>query len=116
MQPPLANVLQPLINVFEAILKFLKLIPEGVALKAEVDKLLDQEVIGFYDPPTKRLFVAGETDGSRVVVTRLFLLLVDPLGEGLLVARRATVGTGVGERLREGLVDGDRSGRGAGGR
>jgi hypothetical protein len=57
----------------EAILKFLKLIPEGVALKVEVDKLLDQEVIGFYDPPTKRLFVAGETDGRLSANTRVTL-------------------------------------------
>ena len=48
----------------EAILKLLKLIPQDLALQAAVDKLVAAEVVGFYDPQTKQLFIAGETNGK----------------------------------------------------
>lgn len=55
----------------EAILKLLKLIPQDLALQAAVDKLLASEVVGFYDPQTKKLFVAGETDGKLTADTQV---------------------------------------------
>jgi hypothetical protein len=55
----------------EAILKLLKLIPQDLALKAAVDKLLAAEVVGFYDPQTKKLFVAGESDGKLSADTQV---------------------------------------------
>jgi hypothetical protein len=55
----------------EAILKLLKLIPKDLALQAAVDKLLASEVVGFYDPETKKLFVAGETDGKLTADTQV---------------------------------------------
>jgi hypothetical protein len=57
----------------EALLKLLKLIPADLALKPAIERLLAQEVIGFYDAPTKRLFVAGETDGRLSADTRVTL-------------------------------------------
>jgi hypothetical protein len=48
----------------EELLKLLKLIPRDLDLQAAIDKLIAAEVVGFYDPETKQLFVAGETDGK----------------------------------------------------
>jgi hypothetical protein len=55
----------------EALLKLLKLIPADLDLQAEIDKLLAAQVIGFYDPETKQLFVAGETDGKLTADTQV---------------------------------------------
>jgi hypothetical protein len=48
----------------EEILKLLDLIPDELDLESAIENLLDAQVVGFYDPETKRLFVAGETDGK----------------------------------------------------
>jgi hypothetical protein len=55
----------------EQILKLLNLIPESVDLEATVEKLLAQQVVGFYDTETKRLLVAGETDGELSADTQV---------------------------------------------
>ena len=55
----------------EAILKLLKLIPEDLDLDAAVDKLLAAQVIGFYDPQTKQLFVAGDAEGKLTAQTQI---------------------------------------------
>ena len=55
----------------EELLKLLKLIPANVDLQAAVDKLVASQVVGFYDPETKQLFVAGETDGKLSADTQV---------------------------------------------
>ena len=55
----------------EAILKLLKLIPADLDLQATVRKLLAAQVVGFYDPQTKRLFVARANDGKLTADTQV---------------------------------------------
>ena len=55
----------------EAMLKFLKLIPEDLVLEDAIDELLAAQVVGFYDPRTKELFVAGEANGKLSADTRV---------------------------------------------
>jgi hypothetical protein len=55
----------------EALLKLLKLIPAGLDLQAAVHRLLADQVVGFYDPQTKLLFVARATDGKLSADTQV---------------------------------------------
>jgi hypothetical protein len=55
----------------EELLKLLKLIPADLDLQAAVDELVASQVVGFYDPDTKQLFVAGETDGKLSADTQV---------------------------------------------
>ena len=55
----------------EAILKLLKLIPEDLVLDTAIDKLLGAQIVGFYDPKTKQLYVAGEPDGKLSAATKV---------------------------------------------
>jgi hypothetical protein len=55
----------------EAILKLLKLIPADLDLQAAVHRLLAAQVVGFYDPQTKQLFVARAADGKLTADTQV---------------------------------------------
>lgn len=55
----------------EAILKLLKLIPENLVLDSAIVDLLDAQIAGFYDPVTKQLYAAGESDGRLSDATRV---------------------------------------------